>query len=484
MHSNKVLINRTHICALKYNKKERKLWVDLMELKFPFENQYLELKSMAENKNRNICDLESFVKNSKLSCLLYPYLISPYFNYCVNLTGIYQGIHNYSMTNYIDYQKELSEYDILVRKENSPNKIKPIIALKEEFIKSKREGVYDEMKNRRYAYMLEEAYKVCEEDPNIIAFSNRRVGWHFPEFKLGIDFTVIFKTNFGYGSSSYFYTNIRYKNIDILPYSDWIKYKFAKSYDIIRYSRRYQLIDDSWIQTMEFTVEMHNHSVLNPDTFILKYIINECGEMVSGLEDLLNLESNSTYKILDSFFIKNQSIQIRGYELVDFKGEKISGALTFLDKISEIESVSTRSQEFIQRIMNCNLKIYPQLNKNILTLDEVINSINLQIEEILPEWNRQNEENGKFHIIKENILNEEQEKHPELTYTELDQLAEKVITSKFPEYEEKIRGFSAINYIYLDLNKKLNKHRTYKHSFESYVKTIEDHFNTIGVSLD
>ena len=42
------------------------------------------------------------------------------------------------------------------------------------------------------------------------------------------NFSVEIKTNFGYGSVSYFYTKLKYKNIEITPFSEWVDYEFAR----------------------------------------------------------------------------------------------------------------------------------------------------------------------------------------------------------------------------------------------------------------
>ena len=88
----------------------------------------------------------------------------------------------------------------------------------EEFInkyhQEERQKVIDKIKKRIIPYLLDKAYKNFENKKYILAFSHRRVGWSFPNLQLSNEFEVIFKTNFGYGSSSYFFTNIKYKKID------------------------------------------------------------------------------------------------------------------------------------------------------------------------------------------------------------------------------------------------------------------------------
>ena len=467
-------INETHICVLEREDNTDRLKVSLTELNFQFESSMTELKQMSENANRSICELERYVESSPLECLFGA------FDYCNRLDNAYEGIKKYSKTDYEDYLKKISEFDCLIKAEEDSKKIKAIEHNKEFYISQLREDFYRQMIERKKGYMPDVEFVKNKRNSKIMAFSHRRVGYNFPEFKLGNDFIVIFKTNFGYGMASYFFTNIRYKGIDILPYSDLIRYQFADISEIIRYTRHYPLLPSSWKYIMDFTAETYNHSISSPETFVEKWIMNECREMVAGLEDLLNKKMDSTYIIYPSFFNKNQQIKLSGIELINFKGERISGSLSFLEKISELKGISSHVDGLTNRIMNCNLIVYSQLKMEINTLEKNIININHEIDKILPKWTLLNEVMRKYSIIKDEFRKVEHEKQPHLNYSATIFLVDKLLNAKYPEYKGKQKEFEFINKIYSDLRSKLKKDEVWKKKFEGYKSVIERHFDSIG----
>src|SRR5690606_38411441 len=127
--------------------------------------------------------------------------------------------------------------------------------------------------------------------------------WSNPEFKLSENFTVVLKTNFGYGSASYFYIKLKYKNIEITPFSEWIDYEIAKFTEIIRYTKSfvYRLLrgiyngkrvyqqkmeNSNWQDAIDYTKTACNVSLKDEVDFVRKYIIDECERMVAGLENI------------------------------------------------------------------------------------------------------------------------------------------------------------------------------------------------------
>ena len=84
---------------------------------------------------------------------------------------------------------------------------------KQNFINSKRTNFYTKIEKHVLPYLLECTYNKLEGNKSVLAFSHRRIGWSKPEFRLSNELSVIYKTNFGYGASSYFFTNIKYKGI-------------------------------------------------------------------------------------------------------------------------------------------------------------------------------------------------------------------------------------------------------------------------------
>lgn len=126
---------------------------------------------------------------------------------------------------------------------------------------------------------------------------------------------------------------------------------------------------------MAFTADVYNSAVSNPESFVQKNILNEVEEMVSGLE---KIQSASSYRMQESFF-NPSSIMISGDDMVRFKGEKISGALGFLDQLQTLAPITDKVGSYIERIMNCNFSVVAELENAISNkkkyLDPILKSI-------------------------------------------------------------------------------------------------------------
>ena len=100
----------------------------------------------------------------------------------------------------------------------------------EKVLQTFKKSFYDMYQLWTNAYSIRKAYETCKSDENIIIFSHRTSGWSNPVYQLTPNFSVEVLTNFGYGRSSYFYTRLKYKNIEITPFSDWINYRFVQKH--------------------------------------------------------------------------------------------------------------------------------------------------------------------------------------------------------------------------------------------------------------
>lgn len=481
MNSEKIRINETHICVLRKKENQDELYVDFFELKFPYQTQLEELKILSENPNRCVLELVDFVKNSNLSVLMKS------FDFCESLSSPWQYCPNISEIKSEDYRKCISEYNQKIKEAKDENEREIENNRKQNFINSKRTNFYAKIEKHVLPYLLECTYNKLEGNKSVLAFSHRRIGWSKPEFRLSNELSVIYKTNFGYGASSYFFTNIKYKGIDILPYSDWIRYYHANKAEIIRYTRRHLLKNEEWIKTMDFTAEMYNSSIMEPDVFIENWIINEVDEMVKGLERLLN--RNDKYEIINSYFHKDTHFTLMGRNLVRFKGEKIAGALYFMDKLKELKPLYADIELYIERIMQCNMSIYPQLKNEINLINNELEELGKDLLKITPQWNKYQKKKKEYDNIKLEIL-EAVKKDPlyptnyMISYNpqlgsalyKWDYEAEMRLKERHPEYKKFLEEYISIQKSYDNLQCEISKLELLRKELEHYRNTIYKHF--------
>ena len=456
MNMNNVKVNETHMCVLRKEKGEDRVKVDYVELKFKHQDQLDELKRMVDNDNRSVLDMQDYVKGTALRRL------SLDFDFCSCLSDSYQWIPCLESISFADYRKEIDEYD----KRGDQ-------AGKEAYARDQRQRYYNRIAFRVLPAMLDDYYYDLNKESSILAYSHRRVGWASPAFDLNNDIKVVYLTNFGYGSASYFFLQIYYKGIGILPYSQWVHYRKACASDIIRYTRRYHLNNEEWMKTMTFTADTYNSAVADPASFVQKNILNEVEEMVSGLE---KIQSASDYRTQESFF-NPSTIIITGDDMVRFKGEKISGALRFLDQLQTLAPLTDKVGFYIERIMNCNFTVVAELEKAISCKKKYLETILAGIEKEQPKWDKLSSRNDEYNKMRGEMFNAigEEKEFKEKSWSTICDERDKRFAKEHPEYAAFKVEYDAERKLYSDLCSKRDKDQSFIEEIQSYLDKIEKH---------
>lgn len=422
-------INEKVLCVLRNNNIKNIIEVDYIKIEEQFTGILADLSKLCNDQDSSLDDVINFIKSRpELDDLTGEY------SYCYSVEASYQGV-------YVNYKNSIDE---LIRN-------KEIILQNEKYYQdSNKSDEYDITKeialckndiNINYifwtkVYSISKAYMLCEEDKNILMYSHRNKGWTNPIYKLSPNFSVHIKTNFGFGHSSYFYTTLFYKKIEIAPFSDWINYEYANFHQIIRFTRSHGLNNYNWKKAMEFTRDACNLSLKDELKFVEKFIINECDEMVRGLEKIL---------VEDNFVFKNRNtnidriVQKDGRKLIEFRGEKISGALNFISKINEFGKILTM-KEFIVKIEICNKKIQPILESELKIITNEISTLTEEINIIKPIYDKLNQDNTDYDN-KRKELHKLIEVDRTINYSEL----EIEFKKKYTDYENFKNEFNSIS---------------------------------------
>ena len=454
MNMNNVKVNETHMCVLRKVENEDKVKVDFVELKYKYQDQLDELKRMADNDNRTVLDMQDYVKGSSLRRL------SCDFDFCSCLSDSYQWIPCLPKISLGDYREKIGEYDKRGDKWG-----------KDTFAREERQRYLNNIMYRILPAMIEDLSNELHKDTSILAYSHRRVGWASPAFNLNDDIRVVYLTNFGYGSASYFFLQIYYKGIGILPYSHWVQYRKVCSSEIIRYTRRYHLENEEWAKAMCFTADIYNEAVSNPESFIQNNILNEVEEMVSGLETILK-----SYKfcVQESFF-NLSSVIVEGDELIRFKGEKISGALNFLDQLQTLAPITDKVSSYIQRIMNCNISVTSELQNAITRKKEILEKVLDNIEKEQPKWNELSSKYDEYEKMRDKMFNAiaEEEKFSGKAWNEIKFERDNRFVKEHPEYETFKKEYEKEYEIYYRLCAERGRAQSFIEEIQKYIDKIK-----------
>jgi hypothetical protein len=428
-------INEDFLCVLKKSRGSKLIELGCVEIVKLLPVEIDGLNNICDDNDSSLGDIMQYIKNTHTLNVLYERI----YKYALKLNGSFQQF-NSNIENL---------YSTILNFINKINEASDTITI-DDSLKSEANGLKKHIKSFfniwHDAHSISATYQNCEKDPMVLSYSHRITGWSSPIYELTEYFSYEVKTNFGYGNSSYFYIILRYRNIIVTPFSDWINYELASYKQIIRYTRSFELENASWLPALEFVMKTCNLSIINEQKFIEEYIIKECEKMTAGLEIILQKETFE-FKNNDGYYKK----QMNGYILSHFRGEKISGALNFISKIIEFES-KVNVSKYIERIESVNIKIKPILSLEIPKILKEANVLKENIDVISANLLSKQKEHEKLVIIHDSkiteFLGEEDSFNPVIDLSAIDQdlSAESAIINKFyKEIQELSESLSKMN---------------------------------------
>lgn len=212
--------------------------------------------------------------------------------------------------------------------------------------------------------------------------------------------SVRVETNFCYGSSTYFSVVVTYKGIELLPYSVWVHYYYARFVHLLKYTRSYIRERNSWHMCMDFLKTFINSAIDNPENFIHNEVMREVDGLIEGLQRIFSLSQEDFEKEIkvkerpgDERYIgilsaryANESDEneyaITAHEVsMIYRMEKVSGALRFLDSLRKIKEIYSEVSDAIDKIIAMNQQIYPEVESAIPPVE---NEIKILKEELAP----------------------------------------------------------------------------------------------------
>jgi hypothetical protein len=472
-------INKEYLAILKYNNLQQ-LELEYIKLENLFQNELdLYYKVFLQNKKQehDLNNLKKFfIENQKLHLLTsqkeYKYcqeLGNPYEGFSININEIIINIDKFILLKNKFMQNKLTENDEKKFKESIKvflNEEKENDITLNNFIDKILAYLYIKLKLWTHAYSIQKKYREAYDNNEILFFSHRLKGWSTPICKLNHSLSAEYKTNFGYGHSSYFYIKLKYKDIELIPFSDLVEYKFRNSFEINQYTQKYELENSEWEYALSFLVEAYNLLIKNEDEFIQKYMIDELVDLVNGLnkifrndhfefKDNLKLSNSSTilYNSHTGEIINTENNKNKEYDKIEttiLRAKKITNALDFIQKIyaySHIKNININ----IKEIENLNSKMIPILINEKEKVEKEIILLTILIKKIQPSFFK-NRDKNKDYENKKDILRKEYE-----SQQEDEEFINSQFQQKYPEYEEFQENFKKISEQFIKLNNLCNR---------------------------
>ena len=438
-----------------------------------------EIEAMKENDNRTLLDVQSllteFYPEEDFKGKHYDYLFPKKYNDAYVSGASYPRIltvEEYNnklkekeewyrseeyITEYCKEKDDLKHLKKTLSDEEYNSKIDELVREKmKDYVKSLRQGF--SYQNFIFAQRYTAKLRDIKKESNVKMYSTDQIGWKDFEYKVNEDITAYIKTNFGYGVASYFFCNLKYKDINILPYSWPVKYYYVEMVDFVRYTRRYLPRRTSWSEVFDFTVTTANMAKHEPERFIKEWIVNEVEEMMKGmrlymsspdlqLAEFLNVKRKvflyDIHEVAEYAFkdvIRNCNNRDReeykampNEKVIAFKAEKITGSLLLLDNLKKLSEIASVIIPYIKEIEEMNMKLQPEIEYHINNIskeiDKLQGNLNKIIKELEPLTTRMEHHKSLIDDLLEKT-NKGRENKDKISKIEAEQAYEK----KHPEY--------------------------------------------------
>lgn len=492
-------INENFLLVLKKDKENKSkvvLNMLMIDSYLNLANEYIDRLSKEVYKVEDLQTLYYFIENNK---------IEQYINFIKK-----ENISNSYCENLSDRDQAIS---IAERCQNIINVIESFNNLgtctavldsnSQETIKEFIQSILEEIILVYKIISIHSSYKEAEKDQEVIAFSHRILGWsktnqkiveHNTIHKINKNLSFQLDTNFGFGGSCWFYVKLWYKNIQIIPFSEIIVYKYAGWMELKNFSRKYRIENSQWYDAMVFVKEANNILVDDEEKFIKTYIIDELENLLNALNYII---SNNEFHILgcNGFEI----IKLDGIELLLFRGEKIVNTLDLIESINDFKNI-TDIEFFIETIVELNKKMKPAMEDGLKVISLDIESLKKEKSEIELIHNKQKDIYNtcveqvekliyRYHFLKKlkwvnvsinlnlidfkyhlNVL----EQKTRMYY--FDRNDNKIIDLNYPKYINMQSEYNKIEKKYHDISADLQKYIDYKKELKKYHRKNLDFF--------
>ncbi len=273
-----------------------------------------------------------------------------------------------------------------------------------------------------YAVDFKAALTRLENVKAVKMWSHAHKGRKEVTYKISSDLTITVKTNFDYGCSSYFCVNVQYKGIDLLPYSQLVQYYYAHMAEVIAYTRSYNPERHNWQIALDFVAGIGNKAQRGDVSFVRDWLKNEIDEMISGLLLIQKAPQKILCKMkkqvicpkeLQTIRVMNQD-EKKLYEIypeemsIAFKAEKITSALSFIDKLQMAGDIYQPALAAIDVIKDLNIAVAPEIENCMEPIHCKIKELNTQLEglykDLAPysssvEWQKRRHTAINMHIV-------------------------------------------------------------------------------------
>ena len=163
--------------------------------------------------------------------------------------------------------------------------------------------------------------------------------------------------------------------------------------------------------------------------------------------------------------------------MLRFKGEKISGALDFLDQLQTLVPITDKVGSYIRRIMNCNYSVVHELRNAISLKKKALENYLKSIDKEQPIWDKLSSKNDEYKKMREDMYNAiaEEEDYQGKAWSLISAQRDVRFAKEHPEYAAFKEKYNAEEKVYYGLRDKRDKAQSFINEIQSYLEKIEKH---------
>ncbi len=189
--------------------------------------------------------------------------------------------------------------------------------------------------------------------------------------------------------------------------------------------------------------------------------------MLKGLNKILK-DDNLQSSVKQSMWEEDDFIFQDNYEKIEYKVEKISGALSFLDEIRTLRTLTDKVENYVDDILKFNVIIFPEVLNVIEKLKQEVQNLEMKIEEKFgPIVEQKRDYDVKLGNIR--FEYELQNYDPTDAYYEF--------KDRYPEFQDFQKKYLVVERELNTLVNKLEKYRGHNLRFQEYVIIIHDNLD-------
>ena len=171
-----------------------------------------------------------------------------------------------------------------------------------------------------------------------------------------------------------------------------------------------------------------------------------------------------------------KSIEEKGYNLNDFKGERISEALELISIIKEL-SANTELNRFFYKIKQLCKKSLLILSEEVERIDNRIEELNDRLVNLQPECDRLTELNNKYKATKNEIYDVLEEEEYHIDYKKHGPIKD-YCSNYYPLFSSFVHEYNTFFSEYEKIEKELKAKKRLKIMVLAYIDKIEDNIGT------